>query len=147
VLASILSRRTKFTNGESRLPWLASESATCRLSTMETILINAYTSVTTSLAGLLSDGVVAWRFYVIYDRRKWALYVPAAAVIINACLCLSADMQHLAIYHEYNFYENTLLDVTLNITIAWGWFMFSVNTLLTASIAGKILYVLFRSPQ
>jgi hypothetical protein len=54
-------------------------------------------------------------------------------------LCWSADAQHLAAYHHYNEYENTLLEVTLQITVAWGWLMFTINTLLTGAILGKIL--------
>lgn len=26
-----------------------------------------------------------WRFYVVFNRRRWALYIPGAAVVINAC--------------------------------------------------------------
>jgi hypothetical protein len=58
-------------------------------------------------------------------------------------LCLSADMQHLAIYHNKDFYEDTLLKVTLNVTVAWGWFMFALNTILTGSIIARILCVTF----
>lgn len=32
----------------------------------------------------LSDGTLAWRFYVIFNKEKWALYLPAASVILNA---------------------------------------------------------------
>lgn len=39
------------------------------------------------LQGLLSDGLVAWRFYIIYERRRWALYVPTIFVILNASAC------------------------------------------------------------
>ncbi|OBZ79568.1 hypothetical protein A0H81_00264 [Grifola frondosa] len=59
---------------------------------------------------------------------------------MNAMLCWSADAQHLTIYFNRYFYENTLLDVTLKITVAWGWFMFTINTLLTGGIVTKILY-------
>ena len=60
---------------------------------------------------------------------------------LNSVLCWSADAQHLAAYRHYDFYENTLLPVTLKITIAWGWLMFAINTTLTGAIIGKILYV------
>ena len=56
-------------------------------------------------------------------------------------LCWSADAQHLTIYFDRPFYENTLLPVTLNITVAWGWFMFFNNTVLTGGILAKIMYV------
>ncbi|CAL1702361.1 unnamed protein product [Somion occarium] len=96
-------------------------------------------NVTTTFAGLCSDGLLAWRFHVIFNRKKWALYIPGVFVVINALLCWSADAQHLAAYHHYDFYENTLLEVTLQITVAWGWLMFTINTLLTGAIVAKIL--------
>ncbi|EKM52520.1 uncharacterized protein PHACADRAFT_63835, partial [Phanerochaete carnosa HHB-10118-sp] len=91
------------------------------------------------LQGLCSDSLLAWRFHVIFGRKKWALYIPGTFVIINALLCWSADAQHLAAYHHYDFYENTLLEVTLQITVAWGWLMFSINTILTSAIVTKIV--------
>ena len=36
------------------------------------------------IQGLLSDGTLAWRFYIIFDREKWALYLPATALVVNA---------------------------------------------------------------
>ncbi|KAH8093088.1 hypothetical protein BXZ70DRAFT_438890 [Cristinia sonorae] len=96
-------------------------------------------NVTTTFAGLVSDGLLVWRFHVIFDRKPWTMYVPGIAVVMNAFLCWSADAQHLTIYFNRPFYENTLLPVTLNITVAWGWFMFFNNTLLTGSILTKIV--------
>ncbi|KAM5538212.1 hypothetical protein V8D89_008099 [Ganoderma adspersum] len=98
-------------------------------------------NVTTTFAGLCSDGLLAWRFYIIFDQRRWALYIPMTFVIINAFLCWSADAQHLAAYHHYDFYQNVLLEVTLKITVAWGWLMFTINTVLTGAIFGKIFYI------
>ncbi|RPD81809.1 hypothetical protein L226DRAFT_518066 [Lentinus tigrinus ALCF2SS1-7] len=98
-------------------------------------------NVTTTFAGLCSDGLLAWRFYVIFDQQRWALYVPMTFVVINALLCWSADAQHIAAYTHYDFYENTLLEVTLKITVAWGWLMFAINTILTGAIIGKIFYI------
>ncbi|KAI9452561.1 hypothetical protein BJY52DRAFT_906954 [Lactarius psammicola] len=97
-------------------------------------------NVTTTAAALLSDGTLAWRFYVIFERKKWALYFPATAVVVNALLCWSADAQHIAIYFNRDFYENTLLPVTLNITVAWGWFIFIINTFLTGGILYKLIW-------
>ena len=40
---------------------------------------------------LLSDGTLAWRFYVVFGKKKWALYLPAVAVMMNTCefsICL-----------------------------------------------------------
>ncbi|KAH8831184.1 hypothetical protein DL96DRAFT_1677726 [Flagelloscypha sp. PMI_526] len=98
-------------------------------------------NVTTTFSGLLSDGLLAWRFYVIYERKPWAKWIPATLVILNACLCWSADAQHLAIYQHYDFYENVLYDKTLKITAAWGFFMLSLNTGFTGLIVWKIMRV------
>jgi hypothetical protein len=104
----------------------------------------------------LSDGTLAWRFYVVFGKKKWALYLPTASVILNACeslgrwlafsspdfnivLCWSADGQHLAIYSNEEFYKKTLLPVTLKITVAWGWSMFFANSLMTGGIIYKIM--------
>ncbi|KAI0336005.1 hypothetical protein GY45DRAFT_1430191 [Cubamyces sp. BRFM 1775] len=98
-------------------------------------------NVTTTFAGLCSDGLLAWRFYVLFERRNWALYIPGTFVVINALLCWSADAMHLAAYTHYEFYEGVLLDVTLKITVAWGWLMFAINTVLTWAIITKIFSV------
>ncbi|KAI9444718.1 hypothetical protein H4582DRAFT_2070483 [Lactarius indigo] len=98
-------------------------------------------NITTTFAALLSDGTLAWRFYIVFGRKKWALYLPAAAVMMNTLLCWSADFQHLGIYANKDFYENTLLPVTLDITVAWGWFIFVNNTLMTGGILYKIIWV------
>lgn len=54
-------------------------------------------------------------------------------------LCWSADFQHLGFYANRELYENTLLPVTLDITVAWGWFIFTNNTLMTGGILYKIM--------
>ncbi|KAN0134269.1 hypothetical protein V8E53_007767 [Lactarius tabidus] len=96
-------------------------------------------NITTTFAALFSDGTLAWRFYIIFERKRWALYLPATAVVANALLCWAADFQHLAIYVNREYYENTLLPITLNITVAWGWFIFVNNTLMTGGILYKIM--------
>ncbi|KAI0768471.1 hypothetical protein BD413DRAFT_126095 [Trametes elegans] len=104
-------------------------------------------NITTTFAGLCSDGLLAWRFYVLFDMRKWALYVPSAFIIVNALLCWSADAQHLAAYTRYEVYQDVLLEVTLNITVAWGWLMFAINTILTGGIIAKIVIIAHKSGQ
>ncbi|KAI0275164.1 hypothetical protein BC834DRAFT_34725 [Gloeopeniophorella convolvens] len=104
------------------------------------VLTHAAASITTTLAGFLSDGTLAWRFYIIFDRKRWSLFLPAVSVLMNALLCWSADAQHLAIYFNRSFYESTLLPVTLKITVAWGWFMFAINTAMTGAILWKIMW-------
>lgn len=98
-------------------------------------------NITTTFAALLSDGTLAWRFYIVFGRKKWALYLPVAAVMTNTLLCWSADFQHLGAYANKDFYENTLLPVTRDITVAWGWFIFTNNTLMTGGILYKIIWV------
>jgi len=97
-------------------------------------------NITTTFTALLSDGTLAWRFYVVFGKKKWALYLPALAVMMNTMLCWSADFQHLGFYVNKELYENTLLPVTLDITVAWGWFIFVNNTLMTGGILYKIIW-------
>jgi len=52
---------------------------------------------------------------------------------------LSADFEHLAYYARPEFYENTLLPVTMDIAMVWGWSMFICNSLMTGGIIYKIL--------
>jgi len=105
-----------------------------------TIPLTFLGNITTTFAALFSDGTLAWRFYLIFERQRWALYLPATAVVANALLCWAADFQHLAIYVNREYYENTLLPVTLNITVAWGWSMFVNNTLMTGGILYKLMW-------
>ena len=71
---------------------------------------------------------MASRLYGTFEQRQPASGIPTKFVVINAskvypkevqdpiltlglgvALCWSADAQHLAAYHHYVFYENTLL--------------------------------------
>ncbi|KAN0111626.1 hypothetical protein V8E52_008364 [Russula decolorans] len=105
-----------------------------------TIPLTVSGNVTTTIAAFLSDGTpLAWRFYVVFNKEKWALYLPATSVILNALLCWSADGQNLAIYSNEEFYKKTLLPVTLKITVAWGWSMFFANSLMTGGIIYRIM--------
>ncbi|KAH9035054.1 hypothetical protein EDB84DRAFT_43871 [Lactarius hengduanensis] len=97
-------------------------------------------NVTATFAALFSDGTLAWRFYIVFGRKKWALYLPAVAVGTNALLCWSADFQHLGVYASKDFYLNTLLPVTFDIAVAWGWFIFVNNTMMTGGILYKIVW-------
>lgn len=35
----------------------------------------------------LCDALVAWRFHVVYQRKVWAKYAPAALVALTAGTC------------------------------------------------------------
>jgi len=96
-------------------------------------------SFTVTIAGLLSDGIVAWRFYVIYDRKRWTLYFSATMVILNALLGFSGDFQYLFSYRGSTNDFNSLLQVAFRITSIWGWCMLGLNTVLTGAIIGKII--------
>lgn len=97
-------------------------------------------AITSTISGLISDGIVAWRFYNIYGKPRWALYVPAAAVIITALLGFSGDFQQLAIYRSLDLYNDHIVMIALDVNAAWGWCIFTVNTILTGSIIGRIIY-------
>jgi len=58
---------------------------------------------------------------------------------LNIGLCWSADFEHLAYYARPEFYLNTLLPVTMDIAMVWGWSMFFCNSLMTGGIIYKIL--------
>jgi hypothetical protein len=97
--------------------------------------------ISTTLSGFVSDGLLAWRFYVIFDRHRWALYIPATAIVANALLGLSGDIQHLLVYQHTTLYQTHLRLITFEITAAWGWVMFVINTFLTGSILCRIMYI------
>ncbi|KAI0651665.1 hypothetical protein C8Q79DRAFT_50037 [Trametes meyenii] len=98
-------------------------------------------NVTTTFAGLCSDSLLVWRFYVLFNHQRWTLYVPATFVALNALLCWSADLQPLVAYTNYELYEHVLLDVSLKLTVAWGWVMFAINTALSGAIVTKIFII------
>ncbi|KAJ3559341.1 hypothetical protein NM688_g408 [Phlebia brevispora] len=96
--------------------------------------------LTTTVAGLLSDSLLAWRFYIIFDR-PWARFVPAGLIIINTLLALSANFLPLTVYYNADLYESRLRRSSLVILATWGWFMVVMHTVLTISIIAQILYV------
>ena len=71
---------------------------------------------------------------------------PATAEYRNifVVLGLSGDVQHLTVYQHTKFYQTHLRIITFQITAAWGWVMFVINTFLTGSILWRIMSV--RSP-
>ncbi|EKM55547.1 uncharacterized protein PHACADRAFT_256255 [Phanerochaete carnosa HHB-10118-sp] len=98
-------------------------------------------AITSTLAGFISDGLLAWRFYVIYGRTKIAMYLPTAMVVVTALLGLSGSFQQLTIYRSAELYNNRFAMIALDVNAAWGWCTFGVNTILTASIIGRIMCV------
>ncbi|PSR74170.1 hypothetical protein PHLCEN_2v10126 [Hermanssonia centrifuga] len=78
--------------------------------------------------------------------KPWALYLPVAAIIVNTFLGLSADLLSIEAYYNPGFYQDKLVEISSQITIAWGWIMFFVNSLLTGSIVGRIVYVMVPAP-
>jgi len=73
---------------------------------------------------------------LVSSLRAWQVLSLRAS---NVVLCWSADGQHLAAYSRPEYYEKTLLPVTLDITVAWGWSMFVANSLMTGGIIYRIL--------
>ncbi|GJE86384.1 hypothetical protein PsYK624_024640 [Phanerochaete sordida] len=104
-------------------------------------------SMSTTTAGLLADGMLAWRLYVVYGRTRSALYLPAAAVVLTALLGYASDLQDLAAYHNMaafvTHYERTAFEVNA----AWGWAMFATNTALTGAVVARVLYVTRRAQR
>ena len=54
---------------------------------------------------------------------------------------LSGDFQQLSFYRNADLYNRKLAMVALDVNAAWGWCVFAVNTALTASIIGRVVYV------
>ncbi|KAI0752502.1 hypothetical protein C8Q80DRAFT_1146434 [Daedaleopsis nitida] len=71
---------------------------------------------------------------------------PGTLVMTTIFLCLSADAQHLAAYTHYDPCKTKLLKVSLNLSIAWGWLIFTINSLMTGAITGKIIVAPVRMP-
>ncbi|KAI0089389.1 hypothetical protein BDY19DRAFT_942180 [Irpex rosettiformis] len=76
----------------------------------------------------ISDGLLAWRFYHVFERRRWALYIPVTAISITC-------------------YYNHLEPFAFKMNVAWGWATFAINTIMTLAIMAKILLVCLTSPQ
>ncbi|KAI0690064.1 hypothetical protein BC835DRAFT_1366385 [Cytidiella melzeri] len=109
---------------------------------MSTLPLIFITALTTTVAGFISDGLLAWRFYVIYGRKRWALYGPLVALVVNALLGLSGDCLYLS---ETSSESTTSFSDHMSLTgftinAAWGWYTFAINTALTGGIIGRILH-------
>ncbi|KAI0771376.1 hypothetical protein BC629DRAFT_1595617 [Irpex lacteus] len=108
---------------------------------LSTIPLSFIAAVTSTLAGLISDGLLAWRFYVVYGRHPWALWIPMSMIILNTCLGLAANFQILAFYSNEQKYLHFYQLSVLKVDVAWCWFTFAINTALTGAISGKIIYI------
>ncbi|KAI0818939.1 hypothetical protein BC629DRAFT_687834 [Irpex lacteus] len=124
------------TFGKARLAQQPEDEA--RMVMIPIVFIGA---ITCTFAGFLSDSLVAWRFYVVYGKKKWALYLPATAIVVNALLGFSGDFQHLSFYHSTWLYTVMFKLYAFKINAAWGWFTFGINTVLSGAIIGKIIYI------
>ncbi|KAI0791545.1 hypothetical protein BC629DRAFT_1439877 [Irpex lacteus] len=109
--------------------------------TKVTVPLQIVDGITLALAAFIFDSTLAWRFYVIYGRVRWALLIPVIAVIIDATLGLIASGMDFSLYSTPQLYHAKLDSISFMIEAAWGWCMFVTNTLMTGGIIGKILYV------
>ena len=95
----------------------------------------------------------------MYGRKRWALYIPAAAIATNArkfvpnrqyqllkpysqsssVLGLSGDFKHFTFYHSTWLYKVVFKLDVLKITLAWGWTTFIINTVLSGAIISRIM--------
>ncbi|KAI0089410.1 hypothetical protein BDY19DRAFT_102283 [Irpex rosettiformis] len=101
-------------------------------------------TLTTSIACAISDGLLAWRFYNVFGRRRWALYIPAAAVLVNFLFGVTEDCLFLSFYHGSSAYYARMELYSFKMNIAWGWATFAINSIMTIAIMMRILFV-FRS--
>ncbi|KIP09942.1 hypothetical protein PHLGIDRAFT_115925 [Phlebiopsis gigantea 11061_1 CR5-6] len=98
------------------------------------------TVLSTTVAGTLSDGLLAWRFYVVSGRRRYALWAACAAIALNTMLGLSSNFQFLTFYTHRAEFPN-MLQVTYELNAAWGWCMLGINTVLSSLTIWKIVRV------
>jgi hypothetical protein len=113
--------------------------------------------------GLLSDGLLAWRCYVLWGSRRWLKWALTFMVCADACAL------HIALFttspltlilvlglssnFAYGHYLNLLFQrkgedqlrplecLATALLLAWVWVFFAINTVMTTSIIGKIAYV------
>ncbi|KIP05618.1 hypothetical protein PHLGIDRAFT_119653 [Phlebiopsis gigantea 11061_1 CR5-6] len=104
-------------------------------------------NLTTTLAGLISDGFLAWRMYVIYGRVRWALYAPMLLVIITTLVGLYSDFQIFSFYHNEDEFVDLFQPLILRVMVAWGWMIFGTNTIMTGCIVARIIYISRRVQQ
>lgn len=103
--------------------------------------------ITSTLSGLIADGLLAWRFMVIFGRAKWALYLPVTAVAINALLGFSGDFQIFTFYGNVASFYSHIYDIEFKINAAWGWTIFATNSMFTGLIIARIVYVSNQFPS
>ncbi|KAI0791544.1 hypothetical protein BC629DRAFT_369049 [Irpex lacteus] len=106
-----------------------------------TVPLQFVTTTTKTISGFILDALLAWRCYVIYERRTWALWLPCTAVTANFVLGLIGDFMNFIFYTHPESYNTKWNALSFNISAIWGWCIFATNTILTMAIIGKILYV------
>ncbi|KAI0093962.1 hypothetical protein BDY19DRAFT_288825 [Irpex rosettiformis] len=104
-----------------------------------TMPLSSIAATMSTIAGFISDGLLARGFYVVYGRRRWAFWLPTIAIIVNALLGLSGDFELLSYYTNPERYTLSLQVNAFRINAAWGWFTFTINTALTGAIVGRII--------
>ncbi|EKM56632.1 uncharacterized protein PHACADRAFT_172292 [Phanerochaete carnosa HHB-10118-sp] len=101
--------------------------------------VNFISSSTSTLAGLISDGLLAWRFYVIFNRARWTLYVPWLAILCNAMLGFAADCLIFGASRGPQYAER-FEKLQLQLDAVWGWAMLVINSVLTGLIIWRITH-------
>ncbi|KAI0089400.1 hypothetical protein BDY19DRAFT_942208 [Irpex rosettiformis] len=133
------SRAVQF--GRSRL--MVPPSNEQRLVDVPLLFVSA---LTTTFACFISDGLLAWRFYHVFERRRWALYIPVTAISVTCLFGIAEDCLFLSLYHSSADYIH-LEPSAFKMNVAWGWATFAINTVMTLAIMAKILLVCRASPQ
>ncbi|KIP09943.1 hypothetical protein PHLGIDRAFT_115926 [Phlebiopsis gigantea 11061_1 CR5-6] len=123
----------------ARAVHFAQSRSITEVSTARTIPVIFVIEFSSTVAGTLSDGLLAWRFYVLHDRARWALYVPTVAIFLNTMLGFSGDFQILAFYRDATAFSDHIEDIACQINAAWGWCMLGINTFLSGAMTAKIL--------
>ncbi|TEB33318.1 hypothetical protein FA13DRAFT_199694 [Coprinellus micaceus] len=83
---------------------------------------------------LLGDGVLVYRCYYIWPERRWVVIVPSLALFASTVCGV------LTLIGNFTFLDNLLGDNLNSLASAWTSLSAATNCLLTALIAGKLIY-------
>lgn len=112
---------------------------------------------------LLSDGILGWRVYVVWNRRPWLRYMlimglgsnfgraiiqstqvdwaddaPVIGITAAALMTMNFAIED---FHEYTHVPSLDWTSVVRIYKAWVWMAFALNSCMTASILWRIRYL------
>jgi len=85
------------------------------------------------LVALLSDGILAWRVYHVWNRPVWLRYVLSASLLLNCVIGLA-----MAVWMSSQLDAKTYPDSITLLYQAWAWIAFVLNSTMSISILVRI---------